>query len=256
MRFRLTLELTDRTRNILPLNYQYELSAWIYRVIHSGSPEFSTWLHNQGFTNDRKQFRLFTFSNLLIPKLQIVQDRLIIQSVHVELIISMFPLDMIQHFITGLFSDQELRLGDQQSQVPMKVIVVEAVQEPEFSTRMSFRAVSPLLISLKLPDEKYARYLAPDHAEYATLFFRNLEEKLHAFEGLTENIPATPCTFKLLSEPKKKGITIKTGTPEQTKLISYKFDFELSAPADLIRFGYYTGFGEKNSMGFGCAEVK
>lgn len=256
MRFRLTLALTDQTRNILPLNYQYELSAWIYRMIHFGNPEFSTWLHDQGYTSDRKQFRLFTFSNLLIRKLQILQDRLIIQSAHVELTISMLPIDMIQHFITGLFGDKELLLGDHQSQVPMKVTAVEAIKVPQFTEKMSFRALSPMLISLKLPNEKYARYLAPDHPEYPILFFRNLQEKLHAFEGSPEIIHGTACSFKLLSEPKKKGITIKTGTLEQTKLIGYKYDFELNAPANLLRFGYYTGFGEKNSMGFGCAEVK
>jgi CRISPR-associated endoribonuclease Cas6 len=256
MRFRLTLELTDLSRNILPLNYQYELSAWIYKVLHFGNPQFATWLHNQGFTNDRKQFRLFTFSNLLIRKLRTSQDRLIIQSDHVELTISMLPLDMIQHFITGLFADQIFSLGDTISQVPLKVASVEAMQEPEFNNRMSFATISPLLVSFKEPEEKYARYLSPDHPQYGSLFFKNLKEKRQAFDNSWPAEDEKTCVFRLLSEPKMKGILIKTGTPEQTKVIGYKYDFELTASADLIRFGYYTGFGEKNSMGFGCVDLQ
>jgi hypothetical protein len=30
----------------------------------------------------------------------------------------------------------------------------------------------------------------------------------------------------------------------------------LNAPVELIKTGYYAGFGEKNSMGFGCVEIK
>ena len=42
----------------------------------------------------------------------------------------------------------------------------------------------------------------------------------------------------------------------ESKLIGYQFDFFLDAPAELIRIGYYTGFGEKNSVGFGCVGIK
>ena len=45
--FNLNLSLTDRNRNVLPINYQYELSAWIYRVIHQSNPVFAEWLHNR-----------------------------------------------------------------------------------------------------------------------------------------------------------------------------------------------------------------
>jgi len=54
---------------------------------------------------------------------------------------------------------------------------------------------------------------------------------------------------------REKGITIKAGKPDQTKIVGYLFTFHLEAPAELLRIGYYAGFGEKNSIGFGCGEV-
>lgn len=256
MQFKLTLELTNRKQNMLPLNYQYELSAWIYQVLHNGSPDFSRWLHDHGFLNDRKQFRLFTFSNLCIQDRKVIGDRLEIFSSEASLIISMLPEEITQKFITGIFRDQEFTLGDRISQVPFRVVAVEAIPEPEFRETMTFTALSPLLISFKLQEERYARYLSPSDPEYSILFFRNLKEKQIAFTGKTYDFDEKAGNLKLLSEPRKKGILIKAGTPMQSKLIGYQYEFRITAPAELIRLGYYTGFGEKNSMGFGCTEVK
>ncbi len=55
MRFKLTIAITDKVQNILPINYQYELSGWIYKVIHQGDAMFSEWLHNNGYMNEKKQ---------------------------------------------------------------------------------------------------------------------------------------------------------------------------------------------------------
>ena len=35
----------------------------------------------------------------------------------------------------------------------------------------------------------------------------------------------------------------------------YLFNFELQGEPELLRLGYYGGFGRLNSQGFGCAEI-
>jgi CRISPR-associated endoribonuclease Cas6 len=256
MRFKLTLTLSNPKKRTLPLNYQYELSSWIYHVLNSGSPEFATWLHGHGYCDDRKQFRMFTFSNLDIPQRRIQGDRLEILSREISMIVSMLPDEMNRHFITGLFQDQSFILGDRLTQVPLQVISIEGLAEPVFSGRMSFTALSPLLISFKYPDDRYARYFAPNHPDYPALFFRNLNQKHMAFFGAESHFDEKEGGLEILSEPRKKGTLIKAGTPMESKIIGYRYDFRLAAPKELLRFGYYTGFGEKNSMGFGCGEVK
>jgi len=255
MRFELTISLINLRRNVLPLNYQYELSSWIYSVLHSGNPEFAAWLHDHGYTDNRKQFRMFTFSNLDIPQRRIQGDRLEIMSREISMVVSMLPDEMIRHFITGLFQDQSFTLGDRLTQVPLKVISVEGIAGPLFSESMSFTSLSPLLISFKYPDDRYARYLAPDHPQYPALFFRNLKEKMQAYSGVDIPFDEKDGVLQILTEPRKKGILIKAGTPMESKIIGYQYDFRLTAPQELLRFGYYTGFGEKNSMGFGCVDL-
>ncbi len=256
MRFKLQLELLNSSENILPLNYQYELSAWIYRVLNHGNPEFSGWLHEKGYTDDQKSFKLFTFSNLDVPRRKIQGDRMEIIGKNIYLIISMLPDEVVSHFITGIFRDQVFRLGDRQSQVPFRVSTIEGLAEPSFSGCMSFRAMAPVMISFRYPGDRYARYLAPDIPEYRELFFRNLKEKYRTFFNSECHFDEKDGKLEILTPPRKKGILIKAGTPQESKIIGYQFDFRITASPELIKLGYYAGFGEKNSLGFGCVEVR
>ncbi len=120
---------------------------------------------------------------------------------------------------------------------------------------MSFRALSPIFVSGKVEGQKYAQYFAPQQEDYTRLIINNLKEKLKVYTGIEQLNPVQNSGIKLLSRSKQKGILIKTGTPQQTKLVGYQYDFKLKATKELLRIGYYCGFGEKNSMGFGCCEV-
>ena len=61
--------------------------------------------------------------------------------------------------------------------------------------------------------------------------------------------------FQSNGKARSKLITIKQGTPEETKVKGYLYEFTVEGPPELIRMGYYAGFGEKNSLGFGCVEI-
>ena len=63
------------------------------------------------------------------------------------------------------------------------------------------------------------------------------------------------CAIEVLTPPRSKLITIKRNTPHETKVRGFLYSFKLKAPLDIHRIGYYAGFGEKNSMGFGWGEV-
>ncbi|MEI6679507.1 MAG: CRISPR-associated endoribonuclease Cas6 [Mariniphaga sp.] len=255
MRFKLNLSLTNKNQNILPVNYQYELSAWIYKVINQSDPDFALWLHEKGFSNDKKQFRLFTFSNLIVPQREIIKDRLIIKSDNVGLIISTLPEETIQHFVSGVFCDREFAIGDQISSVGFKINSIEALQAPDFTDELSFRSLSPLFVSGKVEGRQYAQHFSPQYEGYLQLLINNLKAKFKVFTGNESIFNVQNAAIELLSTPKQKGITIKAGTPQETKLVGYQYNFKLKANAELLRMGYYTGFGEKNSMGFGCCQI-
>ncbi len=46
----LCLKFFRQSGNTLPINYQYALSSWIYKVIASADEQYSAFLHEKGFS--------------------------------------------------------------------------------------------------------------------------------------------------------------------------------------------------------------
>ncbi|MBX2843373.1 MAG: CRISPR-associated endoribonuclease Cas6 [Flammeovirgaceae bacterium] len=262
MRFQLVFELEKG--QVLPINYQYELSSWIYRVLHQGDESFADFLHSQGYKlGENKSFRLFTFSNFHFPKnhWKRIGDRIKLYCREISCTISFFVDEGAEKFIMGLFKDQYLSLGDQLNQAKMSVkrIEVQPIIVPSNTVQLTTK--SPLVISKKRVDGS-TEYLSPDASDYQAYFFSNLTEKYSAAmlsqekELAPEIIQYQDYAIRITGRPpRKKGVTIKAHTKAQNKVIGYLFDFELTAPIELIEFGLQAGFGKGNSQGFGCCEV-
>lgn len=258
MRLRLSLEITGRN-NVLPINYQYELSAWIYKTLNFGDHDFTDWLHQKGFISENKRFKLFTFSNLNTGNHQVKGDRLILNDHKAAVIVSFYPIELFEPFVMGIFKERHLGLGDKQSVVDFGVSQVEKLPEPAFTDDMSFSTLSPIHIAWR-NEENRIEHLAPEHPEYARLLFGNLSGKYESYQQYS-NQPAEifdPASFHFepINTPKRKVISIKSNTAEQSKIAAYLFDFHVQAPAPLLRIGYYAGFGKANSQGCGCCGIR
>jgi CRISPR-associated endoribonuclease Cas6 len=262
MQFKITFR-AEQPGQLLPLSYQYELSSWIYKLIGDSNSEFADFLHQQGYAEGAKRFKLFTFSNLYVPKFEIQGDRMKVLCPEISFLASFLVPQAAQDMIMGLFNNQRLRLGDKISQVELSVQGAEMLRLPELHGDVfRLRTTSPLLVSrpqLRPGDKLMHDYLHPADAEYADYFFKNLLDKYRSARkhGLVEEIGLdAPMAFRLGSEnPKRRGIRIKAFTPGETKLIGYDFDFELQAPSALVRMGLLAGFGGENALGFGAARV-
>ena len=64
MQFKLTFKLTEPLT--LPLSYHSALQGMIYHVL-SASPEFSAFLHDDGYARNRRAYKLFVFGTLEGP---------------------------------------------------------------------------------------------------------------------------------------------------------------------------------------------
>lgn len=255
MRFELTLQSNPYERGrTLPINYQYELSSWIYKVLNEGDPIFSAWLHSQGYKTKEKPFRLFTFSRLFIDKIKVRGDRLLMLSDKARLIISFLPDEIITPFIIGLFKDRHLVLGDSFTQVAFDVTAVENLKPLEFQEQMTFSTISPLFVDCERTDSRNKMHLSPEAENYSLLISNNLKEKYRAFNQNEPNSGWDDIKLTLIGAAKPKTITIKSGTPQETQIKAYEYKFKITGAPELIKIGYYGGFGGLNSQGFGCVE--
>jgi len=260
MRIKLILEI-DPKPQLLPLNYKYPVSSWIYKVFAAADKDFATQLHHVGYrTEEGKQLKLFTFSDIQVPRGQwkIVGDRMKIWSDTVTLILSFQLPEQLQHFITGIFTNQQLTIGDEISQLHAKVRQVEAISQTMVpGETYRFKTLSPLFMAKKVENQPHPKYIAPTDPDYRLLFSKNLIDKYHA-HCLQSETKAKPFTTDdinltlLTKEPKSVLQTIKAFTKEETKIQAFRFHFELSGPFELIEIGLNAGFGAENAQGFGC----
>lgn len=268
MRFKLTLQhepaLAEAKYSSFPIDYQFGLSSFIYKTLFAGDNLFATWLHNNGYDYDKHKYKLFTFSHLVTKKssYQIEKDIMSLNGSTVTLFISFLAKEAIEPFIIGLFREQNFFLGHLPHKTIFKVVNIEKLPEPEFKTEMSFTTLSPVVVSnMKLREGKnpIANYINPQNDDFSRLFFKNLVRKHNAWcqhEGLPLLPEALDNLHMQITTPgKMKSLIFKKGSEQQTKVIGHEFGFRLNAPVELMKTGYYAGFGEKNSMGFGCVEV-
>jgi len=264
MRLKIGFKLSGK-RQVLPLNYQYPLSAWIYKVLAHGDKQFSKFLHEEGFRmENQKTFKLFTFSNLKFPSntYKIIKgtDRMEIIAHQAWLVLAFQIPVTAEKFVTGLFSDQQAEIGDRLSKIEMEVSTIEMLKEPELAGKMVITTLSPLVVTKKTESDKQEQYLKPGDQDYEKLFFRNLTDKHNAYrlqiQGEESLIDPANLNFRCLTEnPKSQLQIIKAFTYAEVKVRGYRFDFEITAPPGLIKTGLESGFGAMNALGFGCGEV-
>ena len=256
MRFRLTLEV-DRTHgDLLPLSYQYEQSAVIYKILSRGDRNYSSWLHDNGFKLESgKRFKLFCYSRLTPDKYRILRKAGCINLIgdRVEWTISFLPEKSTELFVRGLFADQHFTLGNKDYRVDFHVTNVELLPPVPIEPIMEWEAQSPVCV--KEHTDGRILYLSPEAPNYPEAILRGLLSRYESLHGHRYEGDTAGFRFELLSsQPKSSLITIKVGTPQQTRIRGYRYRFRLTAPEELMHIASEGGIGEECSQGFGYIE--
>ncbi len=267
MRFRLSLRPTQPRQRLL-FNYQYPLQSWLYGLLHRADADYAAFLHERGYTppDSRKGFKHFTFSSLLIPKVARIKPGdscMTLLSDLIHLHVSFHLDEAAEDFVTGLFQDQKLSLYNRDFRADFVVEQVETLPLPEFSGKAVFKTTSPMVVAEKV--DGMDQYLPPADPLFGRCLALNLWDKYRSIhqEALLQ-LDGTAAEklirFQLLSDPervKKRGFLAKEGKAGvQTKIIGYhNFEFELTAPPEILAVAYDSGLGRLNAMGCGCVEV-
>jgi CRISPR-associated endoribonuclease Cas6 len=238
------------------MDYQYYLSAWIYKVMGKADQEFSRFLHSIGYADGNKRFKLFCYSPLVFDKYISWKEKALfeINSGSLSMMVSFHMPEAAGHFIAGLFINQEVYIGDKFNGLDLAVTQVERLPEGNQEGTVRYKALSPIVISYHYEGDRYARYLSPVDSGYAEMVKNNLVQKIkvtHRVNELSGNISFIPEPGKT---PKSKLVTIKPFTREESRVRGFLYEFSLTAPIEVHQLILATGFGEKNSMGFGWVE--
>lgn len=259
---KLQLKLDHRAGASIPIDYRYYFSSWIYKVISTADHDFGQWLHDQGFREKHKKFKLFCFGDIKPRSIAIkaIENRIVLRESPSTVEVSFYIDDAMKRFIEGVFIDQRFALGDKDRRADFIVREAQLYSEPQWESEMIFVATSPILIKQSRGKREGADHIGPTADCYAELFIDNLIHKyqsVHGDEDLSSDI-RNHCHFTL--EPgtiKTKLHTVYGGGGRSiSQMKGFLYTFKLKAPKELMRIGYYGGFGSQNSvLGYGMTNL-
>jgi CRISPR-associated endoribonuclease Cas6 len=264
-KMRLHIRLRPSKQDLLiPFNYAYYLSTAVYSFIEASSAEYSTFLHDHGFSIEgtSKRFKHFCFSMLHIPHRTIEGEQLRIRSDTLDWYVTMPVEESLHHLVIGFFEKKEFYIGRKETRFFIEQ--VELIPDPEWKHTMKFRMLSPVTVSL--PKEHNGKlqphYLLADDQRLAVALRMNILNKYFSLYNTKHEDDTFHCRLdeefiRTRGGPHKisKLITIKEGHASETKVRGFMCPLMIKGNPELIKLAYESGLGEKNSLGFGMLQA-
>lgn len=263
---RIQFTLTCQKGTVIPINYQSEISNWVFSVLAKANPDMSAWAQKLGYDFASRTYKLFTFSPLAIYPYEMDQTRqeFRLMGNQVKLTFSIFIDPAFEQHIIQLFRQMPLELGllDGAPGV-FEVKHWQVMPAPNFREFMQYKASSPVSVT-NVDDEKPMSnpYLMPDNPDYDTSFFTHAVRRFKAanqyksLAGLKLIDPSYAMNFSIFGQAKSRLIHLKSNPDGIQQLRGFVFDFEVSMSRPLMEFCYYAGFGEFPHLGFGYVEIR
>ena len=236
----------------LPINYNYFLASAIYGFLRESDPEYADFLHQDGYELENRRFKLFTFSQLMAKRREIRGDQIHFRS-PLTWCVSSSQEPFLENFAAALMGVGILQIEGHRLQVQD----VEVLRQPRFGPQMTFRCLSPITMStVRERDGKLAKhYCLPDDPQFSELVRQNLIRKYEAMHRHPPAEKSFAMTFDQAYIDKKEGRVTRLIDYKGVKIRGVVSPFHVIGAPELIRIGYECGFGDKNSAGFGMAEV-
>lgn len=241
-----------RPGTVLPLNYHHAVAQAIYRKLGSASIDFATQLHDVGYRTNGQVFKLFTFSRLQTTKARQHGDKLLLEHPEIFLQVSSPVAAFIEHLIGGI---SMARIWDFAGG-KFQFVRAELVPPPIFQERTRFHALSPITEWIR-GDREHPTFLSLTD-DWSEIMRSNLVRKYKALYGREpegqELIWRWDRDYIHRAEQRGKRLSVLREI-HGINIRGWLAPFTAEGSRELIELGYEAGFGARNSMGFGMAEV-
>ncbi len=253
------ISLSHPANTVIPINYQYPLSAALYRIMAKGDASYAAFLHETGYG---KGFKLFSFSQIN-SSFRLQKDRMQLLNSQMDFTVSFHLPQAMENFIKGLFQSECIEIADKESKASFNILSVETLPNPlqlHQPTEMMQTMMQPLsavVAGLHNPKGNYD-FISPDDPGFADSLIFNWRSKIAGCHD--EQIAATALLMLEIipqKQPfKSRLITIKAGTPAQTKIRGWtNLAIKATAEKRWLELLLNAGIGLYNAMGCGCVQI-
>ncbi len=240
MRVKISHEL--KSPLVLPLAYHHIQQSIIYDCMEKKGNGFFSNIHDNGFVYEKREFRLFTFSEIKGPH-KIVDDKIVFYD-EVSWEVSSCNREFIET-IKNVFMKQKINYAGQYYENVRCDLSDWKIKENELAINM----LSPIIVYKTDMETRKKKYYSPDDDYFYGLINDNFIRKYKAYYGcFPDDVPS----LRVLNVGKRdKCVTRFKGT----YLTGYKGIYMLSGEPEHLGFLYDTGIGSANSQGFGMFEL-
>lgn len=241
---RIKINLTSQPSTSIPIDYNYNLYLCLRRkvlnYVDTNKPKL--------FNRYKKAFPEFTFSQLMIPDRKIELGYIEITGKYLSFFLSSVDVTFMEYLVKAVNFAGEFVIHEK----TFALKKVEVMEDPEFSSGMKFRMLSPLL--LIKTDGKKVNFIRPDDGDLGEVFSARLVEKYNTLYRAAYS--AKDIHFRLDQDylERKKNLT-RLLTIRNVNYRTIFAPFYLEGEVDLIKFAYNNGIGDKTHYGLGMFEV-
>lgn len=232
----------------IPVNYNHILTGLVYNLAGREAPEWAARLHEKGFPGaGQRPYKFFTFSQLYggPGSTKVENGRLVFTTDTLRWTFASCLDVMANIFMDALLSAGTVNIGGMESMVAY----VNKETPRSFESRKGrFIAISPIVGSV-YDSQKAHKYLSPDDPAFWKVISMNLSRKWAALTGeeAAGEVRFEPDLGYIQRKRTSKAITVKPGEV----VIGHMVPFAAFGPSELLALGYESGFGSRNSLGFG-----
>jgi CRISPR-associated endoribonuclease Cas6 len=247
MRLKVSLASENGSLSV-PVQYNSLIHGFVY---HNMDEALSKWLHEEGHAYGERRFKLFTFSRLFGKRK--VRDGRVFFDGPARFYLSSVDAEVLGSLAEHLLKKPDVRLGS----VRCRVEEIAVEPEPEVNggpIKVTTLAPITAYSTLTTPDgRKKTYYYSPQEAEWSESLVANIGRKAKSLgwaadvDGDLVGAWVKPKRVKTADQKvlRFKGTVIKGWTGL----------YETNLPEPYFRLAYDTGFGSKNSAGFGMVGV-
>jgi CRISPR-associated endoribonuclease Cas6 len=249
VRIRIVFSLKNRGAYV-PFHHQFLLAQAVKGLVMLGSK------------SEFFYFNQYNFSGLK-GQIKISRKGLHFYSSRVTLVFSSTSKEFIEYFLSVLFSQKELLIGNLQ-------LIPESHESEETATvgeAVKFLCLSPIvLLPTSFNDEQGKRFISPESDEFSDLLYDNTMARMEASGKYPLDKLSSFYKFQLVAD---HNYLIKIQTTHKKfariyplydsdvkyEVRGYTFPFTLYAPQPVQQFVFESGLGHFSHKGFGMLDV-
>jgi CRISPR-associated endoribonuclease Cas6 len=222
---------------LIPFNYNLALAGAVYGPIKRADSDLAYSIHSS------KDYKFFTFSWLQIPDRKVSKEGIFVNG-GCHFLVSSPVREIVTCFVEGILERPAVKIGSTRFEVER----VEIMKNPEINGKAVFKTLSPIIV--RTAEEHGEGLRVVDLYPTQEKFYENLKGNLLSKYEMLYGEERSDLVVLPPKSSKQVRIRIKDTFHRASHMM-----FQAEGDSGLLRLGYETGFGEKNSMGFGMVRV-